>query len=382
MKKQKICVIGSGLSGLTSALLLSNLNLEIDLYFSKKDIKKASDKRTTAISQSNLDFLRKKIKLSNRIFWPCDKVNLFFQNNNDYTNFLNLKSDKGSLMYIFENNKFKLELFNQIKLKKNINLINKKVLSINHEQGYLKIKKNKVYYDQFILSLGFKSNLYEKILDGRSISKDYKEIAITGYIKHNEKITNPSQYFLKEGPFAILPFKKNYFSFVWTIDKKFIDPNKNYLKNLVKDKIYKFLKIKKKYFLKDLNFYPVYLNLPRKYFKKNFLILGEGLHSIHPIAGQGFNLILRDIKSLYEIYNHNLKLGLLLKNSFALKEFYNERKAENLFLGLGVDLTNSFFKYNKVLNPLKLLAIKNINKFKGVAKISKLISDKGLYSNY
>ena len=52
------------------------------------------------------------------------------------------------------------------------------------------------------------SKIYQKIIDKRSIKKDYKEIAITGYVKHNFKNLNTAQYFLKEGPLAILPFKK------------------------------------------------------------------------------------------------------------------------------------------------------------------------------
>ena len=51
----------------------------------------------------------------------------------------------------------------------------------------------------------------------------------------------------------------------------------------------------------------------------NILILGEGLHIIHPLAGQGFNLVLRDIKKLQEILKIlywtrlSLKIVLLLR---------------------------------------------------------------------
>ena len=55
MEKQKICIIGDGLSGLTSAIALNNLkNVEIHLISRKS--KNITDKRTTAISESNLNF--------------------------------------------------------------------------------------------------------------------------------------------------------------------------------------------------------------------------------------------------------------------------------------------------------------------------------------
>ena len=91
MKKQKICIIGSGLTGLTAALVLSNLNIEIDLYYSKKDIIRNSDKRITAISQSNFNFISENIKIKKKnFFWPCKKINYFNETKNVFLNFLNL----------------------------------------------------------------------------------------------------------------------------------------------------------------------------------------------------------------------------------------------------------------------------------------------------
>ena len=72
-----------------------------------------------------------------------------------------------------------------------------------------------------ILCLGRSSKIYQNIIDKRSLDKDYKEIAITGYVKHSLKNLNTAQYFLKDGPLAILPFSKNNFSFVWSVNKDF-----------------------------------------------------------------------------------------------------------------------------------------------------------------
>ena len=76
-------------------------------------------------------------------------------------------------------------------------------------------------FDLIILCLGGNSKIYAKISKGRSIKKDYKEIAVTGYASHKIKNLNTSQFFLKEGPLAILPFSKENFSFVWSLDKEF-----------------------------------------------------------------------------------------------------------------------------------------------------------------
>ena len=45
--------------------------------------------------------------------------------------------------------------------------------------------------------------------------------------------------------------------------------------------------------ISNIQSYPISLRLRKQYYQKNILILGEGLHTIHPIAGQGFNLCFR-----------------------------------------------------------------------------------------
>ena len=100
-------------------------------------------------------------------------------------------------MYIFENDKIKNILLKEIS-KKKIKIIRKEINNLGE------LKK----YDLSILCLGGNSEIYNKIVNKRSITKDYKELAVTGYVKHNFKKLNTSQFFLKEGPLAILPFQR------------------------------------------------------------------------------------------------------------------------------------------------------------------------------
>ena len=226
--------------------------------------------------------------------------------------------------------------------------------------------------------MGARSNFYEFLNENRAIQKDYKEVSITGHLKHNCKFNNPSQFFLKEGPLAILPFKKNYFSFVWSLKKNYFVENKKNLEMIISKKFRELLKIKS-FKITNINFYPIHLNLKKNYSKGNFLVLGEGLHSIHPIAGQGFNLILRDIIALKEIIYKNLSLGISIKNSFVLNEFFNKRKPENTIFSLGVDMTNSFFRTNLIPRSMKNLFLNEFSKYESLKKITKIVSNKGFY---
>jgi 2-octaprenyl-6-methoxyphenol hydroxylase len=363
MKKQRICIVGDGLSGLMSAIALNNLpNLEVHLIAKKNEI--LNDKRTTAISASNFNFFQDTMsKLDKKLFWPSKKINLFYETNDQKINFLNFNEDN-NLMYVFENNKVKQILLKEIK-KQKIKIIKKKITKLSDLEAY----------DLKVLCLGRSSKIYQSIINSRSIDKNYKEIALTGYVTHNLKNLTTSQFFLKEGPLAILPFSKNIFSFVWSVKKEFI---KKDFKSVVKSKICELFKVHNKINITNIQSYPLTLNLKRTYYKNDALILGEGLHTIHPVAGQGFNLVMRDIKKLKEVLKYYTNLGISIRSSRALEDFSSNRKSENIITGLGIDLTHNFFKQNKLLEPLKELILKNVTKNNILKKISKFISNKGL----
>jgi len=363
MKKQRICIVGDGLSGLMAALALNKLE-GLEVYLISKKNKNSKDKRTTAISASNYEFLKEVIdKLDKKLFWSSKKIDLFYQTKDQNINFLNFNEDSKNLMYVFENDKIKEILIKEIK-KKKIKTLQKNINDLKDLDGY----------DMKILCLGRFSKIYQSIIDKRSLNKDYKEIAITGYVKHRLKNLNTAQYFLKDGPLAILPFSKNYFSFVWSVDKEF---SKKDINLVVKSKICEVLKTKKIQ-ISNQQSYPLMLNLKRTYYKNDILILGEGLHTVHPVAGQGFNLVLRDINKLQEILKYYTGLGMSLKSTSALEDFTNNRKSENIITGIGIDLTHNFFKQNKLLDPFKETILKNISKNNTLKKISKFISNQGL----
>tara|TARA_B110000211_G_scaffold226592_1_gene280341 strand:- start:597 stop:1742 length:1146 start_codon:yes stop_codon:yes gene_type:complete len=379
MNEQKICIIGDGLTGLTAALMLGKENVKVDLYcYNKKNIKNLHN-RTTAISESNYQYIKKNLNIGGRgLFWPCKKISLFFEDNEHIINFLNFEEKNKNFMYLFKNKDLKKKLDKKISTTKNIKLVNKNIQHINSEEAFIMCGKKKVFYDLIILSVGGHSKLYSQIDKNRSIKKNYEELAITAIIEHNAKITNASQFFLKEGPLAILPFQKKLFSIVWSVSNEFFYTNKKNIRKILNEKLRLLLRTKDLKNIKDIQSFPINLNLKTKYFKKNVLILGDGLHAVHPMAGQGFNLVLRDIKKLKELMSRTLTLGLLIKESFMLKDFYDSRKAENNLFGFGINLTNIFFKNNRYFSLLKKEILNNINKFSFIKKISQSISDKGI----
>ena len=375
MKKHKICIVGGGLTGLISALVLSEKGLDIDLIV-EKTTSKIKDLRVTAISEKNMSFLKSTIKNINlKLFYPVKKINLFFEKNNQTKNFLNYDENK-NLMFFFENRLMKEHLAKLLK-KTKIKVQKKTVKSIDLAENKVYTNLSSKSYDLVILCLGSISPIYQKISGNREIQKNYKEHSITCSVRHQIKDIGAQQFFLKEGPLAILPYNKKKFSVVWSIEDKYFLKNKKNISIYLKTKLSNLLKTNKM-FLGDIQSYPLKLSLKRNYYKKNTIILGDGLHVVHPLAGQGFNLILRDIAKLNELISKNLRLGLTIKNSNILKDLSDNRKPENLLMGLGIDTTRRFFKSNKYLDPIKENILNNFSRSKLLKKITKRVANLGL----
>ena len=85
------------------------------------------------------------------------------------------------------------------------------------------------------------------------------------------------------------------------------------------------------------------------------MVLGEGSYNVHPVAGQGFNLILRDIFYLNRKINEYIKNGIQIKDSLFIDEYLKQRKPENLLFGLGINFINNFLNSIKLLSLLKKL---------------------------
>ena len=108
------------------------------------------------------------------------------------------------------------------------------------------------------------------------------------------------------------------------------------------------------------------------------MAFGDSLHKIHPLAGQGFNMTLRDIKNFSKIIQNRIDLGLPLDHSI-YSEFEKKTKHLNFIFSSSIDFIHEFFKFD---NKYKNIYSKNLLKFIGGNKfLNKLISkyaDQGL----
>ena len=118
----------------------------------------------------------------------------------------------------------------------------------------------------------------------------------------------------------------------------------------------------------------------RKYYKNNILAFGDLLHKLHPLAGQGFNMSIRDIKDLVELIDDRINLGLPLDKSICL-EFQNKTRSKNYIFSKGIDLIYESFNFeSKIQSNFISSAAKLVGQNKLLNKYFKQFADIGLGS--
>ncbi len=368
MKKQKICIIGGGLSGLITAITLSKLNCDIDLVVDNFQKNTKSD-RTIAISENNFIFLKKQ-NISHKlreIVWPSHIMKLYSEvKNKKFSKIFELNNnEKNIVLYVTQNSKIMKLMMNKIKQIKSISIKRHNKIDTISSSGLLKSIKfnhNHNKYNLVILCVGNNSNIVRNFFDDKKIENSYNESAITTILNHKSLKNNiVRQIFFDKEILALLPISNKKTSIVWTIKKSVYKKNNSFLKRKIKLYAKNFLKDIK--FEKKIEYYDVNALIRKKYYKDRVLLFGDALHKIHPFTGQGFNMILRDLINLEKTLKNKISLGLDIGSEDVLSEFSEVTKPRNLGYLITNDFIKGFFSIdNKNFKNLRNTIITNLNK--------------------
>ena len=355
-----VCILGNSLTALTLAKTLVNHKINVDLFFYKKNFS-IDDTRTIGIARNNVNFLNKNIINIDKIIWKLKRIEIF-SDKLKKDKLINFKANEDYLFSIVKNNK----LYQLLKkdLSKN-KLFKSKFLN----------EKKISFLDKYELIINCdSSNFITNRYFSKKIIKKYNSYAYTTIIKHDQILNDTAfQIFTKKGPLAFLPISNRETSVVYSIHSSNNKKNEN-VEQLIKDKNFKY-KIKniKKIKSFELNS----LNL-RSYYHKNILGFGDLLHKIHPLAGQGFNMTIRDIKVLLDIIKKRIDVGLSLDSSVNL-EFQNKIKHKNFIFSNGIDMIHEFFNIERKMKSNFLIkSLKQISKYPRINKMFTEIADRGI----
>ena len=175
---------------------------------------------------------------------------------------------------------------------------------------------------------------------------NYGQSAIVCTVAHErEHNGRAEEHFLPAGPFAILPLTGKRSSIVWTENAREAER----IVALPDDEFHIELEKRFGWQLGDLKAtdarraFPLGLFTAREFIGERLALVGDAAHIIHPIAGQGLNMGLRDVAALAEAIADAARLGLDIGAADVLERYQRWRRFDTMTMGVATDGLNRLF---------------------------------------
>jgi 2-octaprenyl-6-methoxyphenol hydroxylase len=180
----------------------------------------------------------------------------------------------------------------------------------------------------------------------KCIGWSYAQVGIVATVAHERPHHGVAvQHFLPAGPFAILPLKGNRSSIVWTEEKARGQA-------LMAGSEEAFVEELKRRFGRRLGAialegprlsFPLEFQMARSFVGDRVALVGDAAHAVHPLAGQGLNIGMRDVAALTETIVEALRLGLDIGASPTLERYQRWRRFDSAFSATVMDGLNRLF---------------------------------------
>ena len=276
-------------------------------------------------------------------------------------------------------------------------------LDLAADAARVTLDDGRVFAGRLVVAADGKQSALRRMAGIASRNSDYRQTAIVCSVSHEKPHRGVAhEHFLPAGPFAMLPMTdkvladgsvRHRSSIVWSEDPRLVPM---------------LLKLDDEDFGREIErrfglslgrilplgprfSYPLTMLLADTYAKDRFALVGDAAHGIHPIAGQGFNLGVRDAAALAEILVEGQRAGLDIGSMQVLERYIRWRRFDNLMLSSFMDgLTRlfsndfaplraardaGFYLFNR-LPPLKRLAMRHAMGV--VGKLPRLVQGKPL----
>jgi ubiquinone biosynthesis UbiH/UbiF/VisC/COQ6 family hydroxylase len=373
--QNKIIIVGGGLIGELLHMMLKSKGFEINHFTKDSNVKN----RTFALSPSSIDWLRS-LGLPSIFFESLSEIKSMKIFDSSIKNSVTLNADdaqKQALAYMANEKDFIEAIknsFNNKNLKKLSTDFN---IQKKQDQAILKLPNGEHVASVIIACDGANSKVREKIAIDLH-RHNFNQTALSFELKVKSEIQKQAfQFFLKESILAVLPIRQGLVSIVWSCNSNFFtklnDLDDKSIENELSQIIgnyYKDIKIVSK-----KESFPLFMNSVESIFKDRVLLVGDSAHFIHPMAGQGLNLGIRDIISLEKIIDRQNYLDIGLRGF--LRKYERSRKEDVSQMGfLTLGLNWIFSRKSSIVTGLveKGMGVLDKSKFIKQQLIKKAIS--------
>ncbi|EKD60707.1 MAG: hypothetical protein ACD_54C00596G0004, partial [uncultured bacterium] len=201
----------------------------------------------------------------------------------------------------------------------------------------------------------------------------YGQTALVTAIRHEKDHHGiAQQFFMPSGPLAILPLPGGHLSsIVWSET----DAQAAAIQALPDDAYLAALRLRFGDFLGEISLagerftYPLNLTLANSFVADRVALVGDAAHGVHPIAGQGLNLGLRDVGALAQVLIEAQRRGEEIGATDVLERYQRWRRFDSTALALGMDAVNRLFSNdNPVLRLGRDLGLGLVNAVPGLRR--------------
>jgi 2-octaprenyl-6-methoxyphenol hydroxylase len=190
----------------------------------------------------------------------------------------------------------------------------------------------------------------------QTIGWDYDQSGIVATIAHErDHHGRAEQHFLPAGPFAILPLRSRRSSIVWNERRA----DARALLKLDREDLIRQLEPRFTHRLGPISLasrveaFPFRFQIARRFVSERLALAGDAAHVVHPIAGQGLNLGLRDVAALAETIVGEMRLGQDPGAVSPLASYQRARRFDVAASGFSMDALNRLFSND--LPPLRFV---------------------------
>ena len=173
----------------------------------------------------------------------------------------------------------------------------------------------------------------------KTVGWSYPQVGIVATVRHEKPHRGRAvQHFLPAGPFAILPLTGDRSCITWTEDatrgREIVAlDDAGFLAEVQQRFGYRLGTVE---LAGPRASWPLDMHLARAFVANRFALIGDAAHGVHPIAGQGLNLGLRDVAALTEVVADTARLGLDVGSLAALERYERWRRLELDAVGRGL----------------------------------------------
>ncbi|MCR9072231.1 MAG: 2-octaprenyl-6-methoxyphenyl hydroxylase [Alphaproteobacteria bacterium] len=227
-------------------------------------------------------------------------------------------------------------------------------LSVTASRASLTLEDGRVLSAPLVIAADGRLSRVRALAGIRHTTTDYGQTAIVDTISHTESHLNTAhERFQPGGPLALLPLSGNRSALVWSE------------RSAVAERIARlddaaFSAALEERFGDSLGTltpvgprrtYPLSLVVAESSIADRVALVGDAAHAIHPIAGQGFNLGLRDVAALAEVLADSARLGLDIGAATVLRDYQRRRRFDVMTLVASTDGLNRLFSND--IGPIK-----------------------------